>query len=321
MSKSHLKQKPLGATGLTVSEICLGTMQFGWYMDERASFSMLDRFLESGGNFLDTADMYSNWAPDNPGGVSEQIIGRWMKERRNRNSIVLATKCRGKMWEGWNGEGLSRSHIFRACEDSLRRLQTDVIDLYQSHWDDDVVPQEETMVAFDSLVRQGKVRRTGCSNFSADRLQSALDISNSSGLAAYAVIQPQYNLAYREDYEKATRAVCEKSGIVSIPYSPLGGGLLTAKYHLNQKPDTHRADYVSRYASKKADRIILRMIEMAKSLDLIPLQIALRWVMAQPTVASPIIGASSSAQLEGILDSVSADIPASILDELTRISG
>lgn len=315
-----MKQKTLGTTGLGVSEICLGTMQFGWYLDEPASFAMMDYYVERGGNFLDTADMYSNWAPNNPGGVSERIIGRWMKSRGCRGRIVLATKCRGRMWDGADGEGLSRSHILRACEDSLKRLQIDHIDLYQAHWDDDVVPQDETMEAVDRLVKDGKVRHLGCSNFSAGRLKSAIEISNRNRWAAYETVQPQYNLAFRKEYEDAVMGVCKDHSISCIPYSPLGGGLLTGKYHAAKKPETYRADYVKRYTSEKADRIILRLIEIARTHSVQPLQLALRWVMAQPTVVSPIIGASSNEQLGVILDSAKLQLGKGLLEELTHLS-
>ncbi|MBI4180225.1 aldo/keto reductase [bacterium] len=315
-----MKLTTLGGTGLKVSPICLGTMQFGWYVDERAAFSMMDFFVDAGGNFLDTADMYSNWAPGNPGGVSEQIIGRWLKSRKNRNRMVIATKCRGKMWEGKDGEGLSRSHILRACDDSLRRLGVDVIDVYQAHWDDDVVPQEETMAAFDRLVKDGKVRAIGISNFSADRLASALDAADRQDGALYQTNQAQYNLVYREDYEKATRAVCQSRNIACIPYSPLGGGLLTGKFHRKDNPDTHRTDYIKRYTSDKADRAVRRLIELADDAGVAPLQLALRWIMAQPTVVSPIVGASTNAQLGEILDSLKADIPEGMIGELTAAS-
>lgn len=315
-----MKRKQLGATGLNVSEICLGTMQFGWYMDEAASFSMMDYFIERGGNFLDTADMYSNWAPNNPGGVSEQIIGRWLKARKNRSALVIATKCRGRMWQGADGEGLSRSHILRACEDSLRRLGIDCIDVYQSHWDDDVVPQEETMAAFDALVQQGKVRNIGCSNFKAGRLRSAQKIAREKNSAPYRTIQPQYNLAFRAEYESEVRGACQETGVACIPYSPLGGGLLTGKFHQKEKPKTNRAEYITRYTSKKADEIVLKLLSLSKSLDVQPLQLALRWVMAQPTVVSPIIGASTNEQLKSILDSAELNLPEEILPELTQLS-
>lgn len=315
-----LKLTTLGDTGLRVSKICLGTMQFGWYMEERASFDMLDLFVARGGNFLDTADMYSNWAPNNPGGVSEEILGRWMKARKNRAKIVLATKCRAKMWDGKDGEGLSRSHILRACEESLRRLQTDVIDVYQSHWDDDWIQPEETMEAFHTLVTQGKVRFAGCSNFSAGRLAASQEAARAHGWPGYSTIQPHYNMVFREEYEKDARDVCERFKIAAIPYSPLAGGLLTGKFHTGKKAPSNRSDYVKRYDAGVVDRVMPRLIALAEDLGVLPLQLALRWMMAQPTVAAPIIGASTNDQLKQILDSTTANIPAHAIDELTRLS-
>lgn len=316
-----MKLKPLGATNLKVSELCLGTMQFGWYLDEAASFAMLDLFAEAGGNFLDTADMYSNWAPNNPGGVSEQIIGRWLKSRGIRDRMIIATKCRGRMWTGPDGEGLSRVHILKACDASLKRLGVDTIDLYQAHWDDESVLQEETMGAFDALVREGKVRFVGCSNFSSDRLSSSLDVSGRNGIARYTVIQPQYNLVFRKDFELMTRFVCKENNVVSIPYSPLGGGLLSGKYHqASRRPSSHRTDYITRYTSKEADKIIYRVMEMSRTLGLMPIQLALRWVMEQPTVVSPIIGASSNDQLIDLLSALRLGIRKETIEELTRIS-
>ncbi len=194
--------RKLGRSGLKVSELCLGTMQWGWSADTDAAFAVMDAFVEAGGNFIDTADVYSQWAEGNSGGVSEEIIGRWMKSHGKRHEIVLAIKVRGAMWPGPNGEGLSRSHILQACEDSLRRLQTDYIDLYQTHWYDAETPIEETMAALDTLVQQGKVRYVGCSNYPAWRLMQALWASAADSLARYDSLQPHYNLVNRAEYER-----------------------------------------------------------------------------------------------------------------------
>lgn len=219
-----MEYRKLGRTGLKVSELCLGTMQWGWTASEEAGWAVMDAFVEAGGNFIDTADIYSRWAEGNPGGVSEEIIGRWMKARGNRRHIVLATKVRGRMWDGPNGEGLSRGHIMTAVEDSLRRLQTDYIDLYQTHAFDPDTPIDETLRALDDLVRQGKVRYIGCSNYPAWRLAKALWTSDKLGLARYDSIQPHYNIAYRAEFERELKPLCEEEGIGVIPYSPLAGG-------------------------------------------------------------------------------------------------
>jgi aryl-alcohol dehydrogenase-like predicted oxidoreductase len=190
----------------------------------------MDAFFEAGGNFIDTADVYSVWARNNPGGVSEEIIGRWMKERGNRDQMVIATKVRGRMWKGADGEGLGRAHITRAVEDSLRRLQTDRIDLYQSHSSDEKVPIEETMETFDGLVSAGKVRYVGASNYSAWRFARALWTSDLRELAHYESLQPNYSLVKRGEFERELRPLCEEMGIGVIPYSPLAAGFLTGKY-------------------------------------------------------------------------------------------
>ncbi len=192
-----MEYRRLGRTGLKVSELCLGTMQWGWTADETTAFAVMDAFVEAGGNFIDTADVYSRWAPGNPGGVSEEIIGRWMQERGNRRQIVLATKVRGRMWDGANGEGLSRQHIMAAVEDSLRRLQTDYLDLYYIHHVDHQTPLDEMLQAFDDLVRQGKVLYTGCSNYEAWRLMKSLSISDARGWARFVAYRPTSAIAKR----------------------------------------------------------------------------------------------------------------------------
>jgi len=213
-----MKNRKLGRTGLKVSELCLGTMQFGWTTDEAAGFEVMDAFIELGGNFIDTADVYSWWAENNPGGVAEQIIGRWMKARGNRQEIVLATKVRGKMWEGPNGEGLSRAHIMRAVEESLRRLDTDYVDLYQTHWFDEDTPIDETLRVLEDLVRHGKVRYLGASNYPAWLLMESLWSAEVNGTPRYDSLQPHYNLARRDDFERELKEVCEKYEIGVIPY-------------------------------------------------------------------------------------------------------
>jgi aryl-alcohol dehydrogenase-like predicted oxidoreductase len=205
-----MEYRKLGKSGLEVSELGLGTMQFGWTASEEVAFGVMDAYAEAGGNLIDTADIYSQWAEGNPGGVSEEIIGRWMKARGNRQQIVLATKVRGRMWDGPNGEGLSRAHILRAVEDSLRRLQTDYIDLYQTHWFDANTPIEETMWVLDDLVRAGKVRYVGCSNHPAWRLAESLWASDVHGLVSYVSLQPHYNLVHRAEFEQEMAGLVEK---------------------------------------------------------------------------------------------------------------
>jgi aryl-alcohol dehydrogenase-like predicted oxidoreductase len=294
-----MNYRQMGRTGLKVSELCLGTMQWGWSADEAASVQVMDAFVEAGGNFIDTADIYSRWAEGNPGGVSEAIIGRWMKARGNRDQVVLATKVRGRMWDGPNGEGLSRIHIVKACEDSLRRLQTDYIDLYQSHWFDAEAPSEETMEAFDLLVRQGKVRYLGCSNTPAWRLMHALWASDKRNLVRYDAVQPHYNLVHRAEFERELMDICTTFGLGVIPYSPLAGGFLTGKYRRNGAPESVRAEGVrNRYMNDRGFRVLDALDAIAADRGLSVLQVALAWQLNLPYVTAPIVGANSQAQLQ-----------------------
>ena len=301
-----MQYRRLGRTGLKVSALCLGSMQFGWTADETASFEVLDTFAEQGGNFVDTADVYSRWAENNPGGVSEEIIGRWMQERGNRHIVVLATKARGRMWDGPNGEGLSRSHLIRACDESLRRLRTDYIDLYQAHSFDAETPIEETLDALDDLVRAGKVRYIGCSNYPAWRLALALGASERLRLARFDSYQPHYNLAYRAQFEREPAELCVDQGLGVIPYSPLAGGFLTGKYRRDAAvPDSARASGVQqRYFNERGWAIVDALDAVARSHNAQPAQIALAWLLARPGISAPIIGANTSNQLVTSLDAV-----------------
>jgi len=289
----------LGKTGLQVSELCLGTMQFKWTTDEARSVEVLDAFVEAGGNFIDTANVYTTWAEGCHGGEAETIIGRWMQERGNRQDLVLATKVRGRMWEGPNGEGLSRGHILRAVEDSLKRLQTDYIDLYQAHWADVNTPIEETLRTFDDLVRQGKVRSIGASNFTSSwRLMEALATSEMGRLASFATYQPCWNLIERETFEKWTLPLCRKYGLGIIPYSPLAGGFLTGKYRKDKPlPDSKRAERLKGYRTERNWALLDKMDEIGKRHDKTPSQVALGWLLGFPETTAPIIGANDARQL------------------------
>ncbi len=316
-----MNYRNLGRTGLKVSNICLGTMQWGWTADEAASQTVMDAFVEAGGNFIDTADIYSFWAENNPGGVSEEIIGRWMAARGNRDQIVLATKVRGRMWEGPNGEGLSRVHIIKACEDSLRRLQTDHIDLYQTHWYDADTPIEETMAALDSLVRQGKVRYVGCSNYLAWRLMQALWASDRGNLVRYDSIQPHYSLVHRAEFEREAQEVCVAYGIGVIPYSPLAGGFLTGKYTRESDTSSARAEGIKRrYFNEVGWRTIDAVRAVAAESGSTPTAVALAWLLAQPAMTAPIIGANSVSQLQESLAASDLVLSAEQLASLTAAS-
>ncbi|HEY5271402.1 MAG TPA: aldo/keto reductase [Anaerolineales bacterium] len=300
-----MEYRVLGLTGLIVSPLCLGTMQFGWTADEAMSQRVLATAYEAGINFIDTADIYSRWADGNPGGVAEQIIGRWMKQNNiPRDKIVLATKVRGNMGGGPEEEGLSHKHILQAVENSLRRLQTDHLDLYQAHWPDEKTPIEETLRAFDELVKQGKVRYVGASNYSAWELMQALWASDRNGLSRYDSLQPHYNLVHRDEFERELAAVCKTYHLGIIPYSPLAGGFLTGKYRRNLVPISARAGGAKRYFNERNWALLDQMDALAKEKHASISQIALAWLLADPLITSPIIGANSVEQLKDNLSAM-----------------
>jgi len=288
----------LGQTGLQVSDICLGTMQFKWTTDEDTSYKVLDAFYEAGGNFIDTADVYSRWAEGLRGGEAETVIGEWLKRRGNRRQIVLATKVRGRMWDGPNGEGLSRVHILQAVEDSLRRLQTDSIDLYQTHSPDQNTPIEETLRALDDLIRQGKARYAGCSNYNGWQLTEAILTARHAGLSGYLSIQPHWSLVERENFERNVNPVVQKYGLGIIPYSPLGRGFLTGKYRRGQPlPESKRLGSVRQLLTDKNFDLLDKLEEIGRARGKTPGQIALAWLLTQPNLSSVIIGANTPEQL------------------------
>jgi aryl-alcohol dehydrogenase-like predicted oxidoreductase len=296
-----MEYRSLGRTGLKVSELCLGTMQFGWTADEDLSLKILSAAFEAGINFFDTADVYSRWAEGNPGGVSETIIGKWIKQSHiPRNQLVLATKVRGRMGSGPNDEGLSRVHIIHAVDASLQRLGIDYIDLYQTHSFDEKTPIEETLLAMNDLVHQGKVRYIGCSNYPAWRLMEALWTSKSKGIARFDSLQPHYNLVHRAEFERELADVCCSYGLGVIPYSPLAAGFLTDKYHRDKaEPQSARINGVKqRYFNEKGWPIHEAVEKLASQNGKSISQIALAWLLSNPLVTSPIIGPRSLVQLE-----------------------
>ncbi len=289
----------LGLTNLNVSSLCLGSMQFGWTADEAMSRRVLSAAYEAGINFIDTANIYSRWADGNPGGVAEQIIGRWMKENQiPRDRIILATKVRGNMGDGPENEGLSRRHILQAVEHSLRRLQTDHIDLYQAHWPDENTPIEETLEAFNELIKQGKVRYIGASNYPAWELMRALWAADRNDLKRYDTLQPHYNLAHRDEFERELKPLCEEEEVGVIPYSPLAGGFLTGKYRRNSLAESARSDSIkARYLNEEGFALLDRIDTVAKAHNATPAQVSLAWLLQQPAVAAPIVGANTPEQL------------------------
>ena len=298
--------RQLGSTGIRVSELCLGTMTFGREADEPTSRKLVDRFLETGGNFVDTADVYSRWVPGNSGGESETALGTWMNARKNRQRVIVATKVMGPMGPGPNDFGLSRMHIMEGVEASLRRLQTDYIDLYQAHWDDRETPLDETLRAFDDLVRQGKVRYIGASNYVAWRLTRALWESDKRSLMRYESIQPKYNLVFRDEYERELEPLCLEQSIGVIPYSSLGSGFLSGKYRRGGAlPSTARAAGVQKgYMTERGFAVLDAVDKVAAGAGATPAQVALSWLAHRPGITAPIASATSVAQLRELLGGI-----------------
>jgi aryl-alcohol dehydrogenase-like predicted oxidoreductase len=298
-----MKNRPLGRSGLSVPPLCFGCNVFGWTVDEAASFRLLDTVLDAGLTFLDTADVYSRWVPGHSGGESETIIGKWMKARGNRDRIILATKVGMDM--GNSNIGLKPDYIARAVEDSLRRLQTDRIDLYQSHKDDEETPQEDTLAAYDRLIKAGKVRAIGASNFSAERLQQALTLSEMNSLPRYESMQPEYSLAERSSYEGALQRVCEQNDVGVISFFSLAAGFLTGKYRseadFGKSPRGTRA--IPKYMNPRGMRILAGLDEIAAETQAEPATIALAWLMAKPSVTAPIASATKPEQVKALVAS------------------
>lgn len=297
----------IGSTSLDVFPLCLGGNVFGWTCDEKESFAVLDAYADAGGNFVDTADVYSAWAPGNAGGESETILGRWMAARGNRARIVVATKV-GKLA---GLAGLSARTIRAAAEGSLRRLGTDVIDLYYAHADDPATPLEETLGAFDALLREGKIRAAGASNYTAPRLAEALETSRRLGLARYEALQPHYNLVHRDEYEGELASLCVREGLACFPYYALASGFLAGKYRPGMKVESARAGGASKYLDARGLRVLAALDSVAEARGATAAAVALAWLLASgPAVAAPIASARTPAQLAELLPAVSLTLSA-----------
>ncbi|MFC4942775.1 aldo/keto reductase [Pseudonocardia sp. GCM10023141] len=301
---------------LDVSRLCLGGNVFGWTADRDTSFAVLDAYAAAGGNFIDTADSYMWRILGNSGGESETIIGDWMAERGNRDRMVIATKVGSLPTR----PGLSGANIAAAAEDSLRRLRTDHIDLYYAHKDDPDTAQEETLDAFDTLVQAGKVRTIGASNFSADRLRSALEISARDDLAAYVALQPHYNLLERTAFESELAPVLERTGLACLPYYGLARGFLTGKYRPGTTIDSVRAEGASAYLDDRGLRVLAVLDEIAAGHEVPVAAVALAWLADQPTVAAPIASARTVEQLEGLLPLLTLQLTSDELRLLSHVS-
>ena len=312
----------LGRTGLQVAPLCLGGNVFGWTADEPTSFAVLDAYAEAGGNFIDTADVYSRWIAGNRGGESETVLGRWMQARGNRAETIIATKAGNPMGDQPNQGGLSRQWIMRAVEDSLRRLQTDYIDLYQAHIDDGRTPLDETLRAFDDLVRAGKVRYIGCSNYSAWRLTRALWESDKRGYVRYESVQPRHNMVIRDEYERELEPLCQDQQIGVITYSSLASGFLSGKYRSGA--DTGKSPrgqgVQQRYMNERGFRVLDAVEQAARVHGATSVQVALAWQLARPSITAPIVSATSVEQLRELMGALSVRLSPEAIQQLDAAS-
>jgi aryl-alcohol dehydrogenase-like predicted oxidoreductase len=314
-----MEKREIGASGIKAHPFVLGGNVFGWTIDEKQSFKILDTFVDAGLDFIDTADVYSTWASGNKGGESETMIGKWLKKSGKREKVIIATKVGMKMTE--TKKGLSAKYITQAVEDSLKRLQTDYIDLYQAHADDAETPLAETLKTFDDLIKQGKVRTIGASNYSGERLKEALQVSADNKLARYECLQPAYNLYQRAQYEKELEPLCRERGIGVITYYGLARGFLTGKYRSeNDLGKSTRGAAVKDFLEPRGYRILAALDKVSAEYGVSQAAIALAWIMARPGITGPITSATSIDQLNELIVSTSLELKSDAIDLLNTAS-
>jgi aryl-alcohol dehydrogenase-like predicted oxidoreductase len=314
-----MTKRKLGNSGIEIAPLALGGNVFGWTIDQTTSFQVLDGFIDAGFTFIDTADIYSSWAPGNKGGESETIIGNWLKQTGKRSKVIIATKLGIEM--GPQDKGLSKAYILREVEASLKRLQTDYIDLYQSHKDDPETPLDETLGAYQILIKQGKVRAIGASNYSRERLDESLRVSEENALPRYESLQPHYNLYDRADYEANLEPVCLSSNIGVIPYYSLASGFLTGKYR--SEKDTvgaKRGEGVKKFLNERGFRILAALDRVAKEYSANPTRVALAWLMARPSITAPIASATSVEQLKDLVAATQLTLSEEAIERLNQAS-
>jgi aryl-alcohol dehydrogenase-like predicted oxidoreductase len=314
-----MQKRKIGRSSLQVPVLCLGGNVFGWTVNERDSFRLLDAALDAGLNFIDTADVYSRWAEGHSGGESETVLGKWFSRSGRRSQVVLATKLGIDMGPG--KKGLSRKYITEAVEASLQRLQTDYIDLYQAHTDDAETPLEETLSAFDSLVKQGKVRAIGASNYSGARLKEAIEVSQKNNLARYECLQPNYSLVERSTFESDLLPVVEQYRIGVIPYFALAAGFLTGKYRSNEDAaGKARGKMVEKYLNDRGFAVLAELDAVAAELRSTPARVALAWLIAKPGITAPIASATSLDQLKDLAEATRLELPPDAIARLDAAS-
>ncbi|GAB3275091.1 aldo/keto reductase [Larkinella harenae] len=314
-----MNKRRIGNSGLQVAPLAFGGNVFGWTIDEPTSFQLLDAFVDAGFNLIDTADSYSRWLPGNQGGESETIIGNWLKQRGNRSQLVIATKVGSDMGSG--KKDLSKAHIRKSVEDSLRRLQTDYIDLYQSHYDDLETPIEETLGTYAELVKEGKVRVIGASNLSSERIIQSLESSQQNGFPRYESLQPEYNLYDRAGYEQEYEAIARENGLAVLPYFSLASGFLSGKYRSEADfSKSQRGQGMKKYLNDRGIAILDALDEVAKRHQANPTQIAIAWLIAQPTVTAPIASATRTEQLQDLINATKLTLDQADLQTLNTAS-
>lgn len=313
-----MEKRKLGNSDLLVSPIAFGGNVFGWTIDEQTSFDILDQFIASGFNLIDTANVYSRWKPGNRGGESETIIGNWLKSRNNREKIIIATKVGADLGEGKN---LSKANILKEVDNSLKRLQTDYIDLYFSHYDDEVTPVQETLEAYDELIKAGKVRWIGASNFSAARLRESLAASERLGLPKYEVYQPEYNLYNRKEYETEYEPIVEEYQLGVTNYYALASGFLTGKYRSEADlSKSQRGGGIKAFLNERGFKILDALDQVASNVGSQPASVALAWLMAVPSITAPIASVTSTEQLKDLENAVKLQLTADDLSLLDQAS-
>lgn len=314
-----MEKRKLGNSGLEVAPLAFGGNVFGWTIDEDTSFKILDAFIGAGFNLIDTADVYSNWVPENQGGESEKIIGNWLRRQGGRDKVIIATKVGGEMSPG--KKGLSRAHIFKSVDESLQRLQTDYIDLYQSHYDDPTTPLEETLAAYGDLIKAGKIRAIGASNFTPERLRETLQVSQTNNLPRYESLQPEYNLYSRAEYEHELESICLENNIGVISYFALASGFLTGKYRSEADlSKSKRGGGNKKYLNDRGFRILEALDTVAASYQTDPASIAVAWLIARPSITAPIASASSVDQFNTLAKAAAITLDIDSLEMLNSAS-
>jgi aryl-alcohol dehydrogenase-like predicted oxidoreductase len=314
-----MDRRKLGSTGFEVAPLAFGGNVFGWTVDEARSFKLLDAFVGVGFNLIDTADSYSRWVTGHQGGESETVIGRWIARRGRHDDVIVATKVGSDMGQGH--KVLRKDYILQAAETSLRRLQVDCIDLYQSHWDDEKTPLEETFGAYEQLIREGKVKAIGASNYSAARLAQALEVSRTHGLLRYQTLQPLYNLYDRDSFEGELQALCVRENLGVITYFSLAAGFLTGKYRSEADfAKSARGPGMKQYLNPRGMKILDALDAVARRCNATPAQIALAWLMARPGVTAPIASATNLDQLQEILRATAIKLDGEAMAALEQAS-